>query len=334
MLTFLTILFLALLILSHEFGHFLAAKISGIRVNEFGVGFPPKLFSRKIGQTEYSLNALPFGGFVKIHGEDAVNLAEIEYPERTFQAQGFFRKAFVISAGVIINILIGWITFSLVLGVGIPGGIVIEKVVEGGPADLAGIETGEIIEGFESADDFLAYIDSHRGEEIVINGKEMVPRVDVPEGQGPLGVSIVPSGIEPQPFPWNLWSGLKMTFSTLGLIFSALGSFLFSILTGNFSAVDQITGPVGVFSIVRDAGEMGYIYLVQLLGLISLNLAALNIIPLPALDGGRLLFITLQKFFGDKIMSRRLEVAVNVAGFLFLMALMIAVTIRDIINWT
>ena len=332
MLTFLTILFLALLILGHEFGHFLAAKISKIRVNEFGVGFPPKLLSRKIGQTEYSLNALPFGGFVRIHGEDATNLDEIEYPEQSFHVQGFFKKIFVISAGVITNILIGWIAFSLVLGFGIPGGVMIESVVEGGPAYLAGIEAGETIGGFESANSFLTYVDSHRGQEIIINGKTVVPRLEVPEGEGPLGIIILPSGIESQPFPQNIWSGLKMTLKTLGLIFSALGSFLFSILTGNFGAVGQVTGPVGVFNIVRDAGQMGYIYLVQLLGLISLNLAVLNIIPFPALDGGRLLFIVLQRLFGDKILNRRLETMVNVVGFLFLMTLMIVVTIRDIIN--
>ncbi len=332
MLTFLTILFLALLILGHEFGHFLAAKISKIRVNEFGVGFPPKLLSKRIGQTEYSLNALPFGGFVRIHGENTIDLSEIEYPEQSFHFQGFFKKLFVISAGVITNILIAWIAFSLVLSFGIPGGVVIESVVEGGPAYLAGIEAGEVVEGFESADSFLAYVDSHRGQEIMLNGRTVIPRLEVPEGEGPLGISILPSGIKSQPFPQNIWSGLKMTFETLGLIFSALGSFLFSILTGNFSAVGQVTGPVGVFNIVRDAGQMGYIYLIQLLGLISLNLAALNTIPFPALDGGRLLFIILQRLFGDKVLSRRLEMVVNVVGFLFLMALMIAVTIRDIIN--
>ncbi|MDD5711097.1 MAG: site-2 protease family protein [Candidatus Colwellbacteria bacterium] len=332
MLTLLTILFLALLILSHEFGHFLAAKILKIRVNEFGVGFPPKLFSKKMGGTEYSLNALPFGGFVRIYGEDTIDLSAIEDPEQSFHFQGFLKKILVVSAGVLTNILIGWVAFSIVLGFGISGGIIVGSVADGSPAFLAGIEAGETIEGFGSADDFLAYVDANRGQPILINDKTIVPRTEVPEGEGPLGISILPTGIEPQSFPQNIWSGLKMTFETLGLIFTALGSFLFNILTGNFGAVDQISGPIGVFNIVRDASQMGSVYFIQLLGLISLNLAALNTIPFPALDGGRFMFLALQKLFGDKMLNRRLEVVVNVVGFLFLMALMIAVTIRDIMN--
>jgi regulator of sigma E protease len=332
MLTLLTILFLALLVLSHEFGHFLAAKIVKVRVNEFGIGFPPKILSRKIGETEYSLNAIPFGGFVRIHGEDALDINKIRYPEQSLHFQGFLKKVFVITAGVMTNIIIGWIAFSLVLSSGLPGGVMVESVVEGSPAHLAGIKAGETIEGFESTDVFLEYIGNNRGQEIIINGKTITPRLETPVGEGPLGISILPSGIESQPFPKNIWFGFKMTFEVLGLIFSALGTFLFNILTGNFSTVGQITGPVGVFNVVRDAGQLGNIYLIQLLGLISLNLAALNTIPFPALDGGRLSFIILQKLFGDKILNRRLEIVINAIGFIFLISLMIAVTIQDIIN--
>ncbi|PIR97799.1 MAG: hypothetical protein COT89_02715 [Candidatus Colwellbacteria bacterium CG10_big_fil_rev_8_21_14_0_10_42_22] len=332
MLTFLTILFLALLILGHEFGHFIAAKISGIQVDEFGVGYPPKIFSKKMGKTEYSLNLLPFGGFVRIHGDSDINLKDTKNPERSFHYQPFWKKAFVILSGVLINILIGWIAFSIVLGVGIPGGIFIENVIEGSPADLAGLRAGEIIENYSSTDEFLKYVEDHQGEEIVINDKKITPRINVPEGEGPLGVVVVPSGIEPVPFPNNIGVAFQSAMRMFGLIFVAIGSFLFGILSGNFEALSQFTGPVGVFNIVREAGGLGAIYLIQLLGIISLNLAVLNIIPFPALDGGRLLFISLQKIFGEKILNRKTEVIINVAGFLFLIALMILVTIRDIIN--
>ncbi|MBU2101644.1 site-2 protease family protein [Patescibacteria group bacterium] len=332
MIIFLTIFFLAILILGHEFGHFIVAKMLKIKVEEFGIGFPPRLFARKFRETEYSLNLLPFGGFVRIYGEDALNTKEVKDKKRSFYYQSFIKKALVISAGVIINILIAWIAFSVVLSVGMPGGIFINDVVEGSPAYLAGFEAGEFIEGFESADEFLSYIDAHLGEEIVINDKAVTPRIDTPEGEGPLGIGILPSGIDPTPFPQNIWLGLKTALRTLGLIFIALGSMLFGALSGNFEALSQVSGPVGVFNIVKDAGQLGSIYFVQLVGIISLNLAALNTIPFPALDGGRLLFIALQKIFGDKILNKRTEIIINVAGFLFLIALMIAVTIKDIIS--
>jgi len=332
MLIFLTALFLIILILSNEFGHFLAAKISGVRVDEFGVGFPPRLLSKKIGETEYSLNLLPLGGFVKIHGENASEQDLIEDFKRSLRSQTFPKKFFIIAAGVITNILVGWFAFSLVLGLGLPQKILVETTLAGSPADLAGIKPGEIIEEYSSVDTFLKYVDANRGQEIIINGKAVVPRIENPVGEGPLGITIVSSGIGSTPFPQNIWSGLKATFVTLGLIFSALGSFLVSILTGDLSAMGQVTGPVGVFGIIRDTSQLGYVYLVQLLGLISLNLAALNIIPFPALDGGRLLFIFLQRLFGERVLNRRLEAAVNTIGFLFLIALMMAVTVRDIMS--
>ena len=328
MLTLTTLFLLVILILGHELGHFLAAKMSGVRVDEFGIGFPPKLFAKKIGETLYTFNLLPFGGFVKIHGEDKDSAKE--EPERSFTNQPFWKQAWIILAGVSANFLIAWIAFSAVLYIGLPGGVMLSDVAQGSPADTVGLQPGVIIEDFESSDDFIAFINENLGQEITINGKTMIPRENPPEGEGALGVVLTDTGFEGVGFIESIWLGLKQSVLILGAIFMALGGFIWGALTGDFTGMSQVSGPVGVFNIVRQAGTLGAVYVTQLLGLISLNLAVLNLIPFPALDGGRLLFISLRKFFGEKIFSHKVEAIVNVTGFALLLLLMIIVTIKDV----
>lgn len=331
-LTLITLAFLVILILGHELGHFLAAKLMGIRVDEFGIGFPPRVFAKQFGETKYSLNLLPFGGFVKIHGEDTSSGVAIEEPSRSYASQPLYKKVIVIVAGVIMNFVIGWAAFAAVLNQGIPQGVVIESVALNSPAELAGLSPGELIEGFSTPEELVEFIDANRGQEIVLNELRVTPRVEFPEGEGSLGISVLPSGIEKMGLFSSISRGFQVAANTMGAIFVALGSFIWGVLSGNFDVLSDVSGPVGVFTIVRDASSLGFVYLVQLLGLISLNLAVLNIIPFPALDGGRLLFVFLQKLFGEKRITRKLEVFVNVAGFAFLILLMIVVTIKDIIS--
>ncbi len=331
MLTLITLFLLVVLILGHEFGHFIAAKLMKIRVDEFGVGFPPKILSRKWGETEYSLNLLPFGGFVKIHGEDEL-AKKTEDPKRGFSSQPFWKKVIVISSGVLMNFVIGWFAFSAVLGIGMPDGIQIQDVAPMSPAAEAGFTAGEIITGFTSTDDFSNFINEHRGEVIILNGKEVTPRIETPEGEGPLGIAFAFNEGVSLGFFESITAGFKLAVEVLWAILAALGGFMLGIFTGNFSVLKEVSGPVGVFVVVKEATQLGFIHLVQLLGLISLNLAVLNIIPFPALDGGRLLFTLLQKVFGNNVFNKKLELVVNVAGFVFLISLMILVTIKDIIN--
>lgn len=331
MLALVTLVFIIILVVGHELGHFLAAKLLGIRVDEFGIGFPPKLWSKKVGETEYSFNLLPFGGFVKIHGDDSTNAVDQE-PERSFPRQPYWKKFLVIISGVLINFLIAWIAFSIVFASGTPKGILIESVAPGSPAAEAQIEAGVLIDGFDDVDNFIAYIDENRGQEIVINGTAVTPRVNPPEGEGALGIVLLETGSEGSGILESIGLGLKASWQALGAIFVALGTFLWGVVTGNFEVLGNVSGPVGVFEVVQQATNLGLIYLTQLLGLISLNLAALNIIPFPALDGGRLFFTSLQSLFGEKLFSRKLEFIVNIAGFIFLLGLMIVVTIKDIIT--
>src|SRR3989344_807665 len=330
MLTLTTLILLIILILGHEWGHFIAAKLLKIKVDEFGVGFPPKLFSKKWRETEYSFNLLPFGGFVKIHGED--ESSKVEDSKRSFGVQPFWKKAVVMSAGVLMNFVIGWFAFSTVLMMGIPTGVQIQSIAPLSPAAEAGFMVGEIITGFESGEEFSNFVNENKGKEILINDKRVTPRIEVPEGEGSLGISYVFNEKASPGIIESVVVGFKSALSTLWAIFAALGGFLWGIFTGNFSVLQEVSGPVGVFVVVKEATQLGLIYLIQLLGLISLNLAVLNTIPFPALDGGRLLFTSLQKLFGKRIFHKRLELVVNVAGFIFLISLMILVTIKDIIS--
>ena len=332
MLTFITLFLLVLLILGHEFGHFLAAKISNVKVDEFGVGFPPRLLGKKIGETLYSLNLLPFGGFVKIHGDDHTKKV-VEDSNRSFDTQPYWKKAWIILAGVLMNFLIGWLTFSAVLYIGIPEGVVVTDIAPDSPAFEAGLEPRDMLEGFESTDAFISFVNANIGKEITINGKTLIPREDHPEGEGALGVVVTDTGLKANGIIESLWLGFTNALTTFGAIFVALSGFLWGALTGNFETLSQVSGPVGVFNVVRQAGELGAVYLMQLLGLISLNLAVLNLIPFPALDGGRLLFISLRKLFGEKIFTHKIEVIVNVTGFALLLLLMIVVTYKDIVNF-
>ncbi len=331
MLTLITLALLIILIIGHEWGHFIAAKLLKIKVDEFGIGFPPKIFSKKWGETEYSVNLLPFGGFVKIHGEDELRKKEKD-TQRSFFAQPFWKKALVISSGVSMNFIIGWFAFTAVLLMGVPAGVQIQSIAPLSPAAQAGFVVGEVIPDFASPEEFSTFIDQHRGEAIFLNNKEVTPRVEVPDGEGPLGISFVFNEEVSSGIPESIVAGFRSALDTFGTIFIALGGFLWGIFTGNFTVLQEVSGPVGVFVVVKEATQLGSVYLIQLLGLISLNLAVLNTIPFPALDGGRLLFTTLQRLFGKNIFNKKLELVVNIAGFIFLISLMILVTIKDIIS--
>jgi len=325
------ILFLIILVIGHELGHFFAAKFFGLRVDEFGFGFPPRLFSKKNGETRYSFNLLPFGGFVRIHGEHSLEGDKLEDPERSFTHQTAWKRAVIVMAGAFMNFLIGWFAFSIVFSIGVANRVVIESVADNSPAAEAGISRGDIIEGFESAEAFVVYVADRAGEEVAINEKTVIPRENPPEGEGALGVVVTDVGIARENPVKSLWLGLRTAALTTWAIVLAFSSFIWSILGGNFGAVGQFSGPVGVFSMIGDASSLGLAPLIQFLGLISLNLVVLNMIPFPALDGGRFLNIVVEKIIRRRL-SQKFEMAMNAFGLFLLLLLMVVVTIKDIIN--
>ncbi|MBI2013762.1 MAG: site-2 protease family protein [Candidatus Colwellbacteria bacterium] len=319
---------IGLLIIGHEFGHFIAAKLFKLKVEEFGIGFPPRVFSKKIGETKYSINAVPFGGFVKIFGENKEQAETPEDEKRSFAAQPIWKKTVILVAGVAMNFLIGWLALSAVFAIGTePKGIKIISVLEDSPAMQAGLKPGEIITGFESLESFQTYLAQNEGKAITLNSKEVTPRTEFTESEGRIGVTISETM-----YGRGVLHGLKLGFTTsvyiIGAIFQALGGIVISLFNGG-EVLDSVAGPVGIFGIVKSTSEMGTIFLVQLAGILSLNLAVFNILPIPALDGGRLSFVVAEKILGRRL-NQKTEYLANAVGFGLLILLAIIVTISDI----
>ncbi len=348
------IIVLGILVLVHEFGHFYVAKKAGMRVDEFGFGFPPRLFGVKKGETIYSINWVPFGGFVKVYGEQG----EGENDPRSFASKSAGPRAKVIVAGVLMNLLLAAVLLGfgnfLGLRIGLIGDeplsardikIQIIQVSQDSPARLAGLNTLDEIKRLQKDTDIVEpkeveevqnFVTKHSGEEIILtilrNGGEvdlnLVPRIDPPPGQGAIGVSLVKTGVVSYPWYEAIWRGVHDTGIMTANITIALSTF-FKNLFVDSAAITDVSGPVGIAVLTGQAASLGFNYLLQFVALLSINLAVLNIIPFPALDGGRLLFIGIEKLKGSPV-SKKIENLVNAAGFAFLIALMIWITVKDV----
>jgi regulator of sigma E protease len=332
----LVIVGISVLILIHELGHFLAAKIFNVKVEEFGFGFPPRIVSKKIGETRYSLNLLPFGGFVRLLGEAPDAPVSAEERRRSFSHQSAYRRILIIVAGVLMNFLLGWLIISAVFMVGVPKSIVVTNVLTDSPAASAGMAAGDQIIGFENADEFVNFVRENQGRPIALEIKrggedlvlEATPRLSPPEGQGALGIAFSEAGFKKQPILAALVEGWKTSIAIVGAIFTGLFQLLATLFTQGKLAAGFV-GPVGIFGVAAQTADLGLVYLLQLLGLISLNLFVLNIFPFPALDGGRLLFVIIEKIKGSPL-SPNFEKAANALGFFILLLLMLALTVRDV----
>lgn len=353
-LTFIVIL--VVLIVIHELGHFVAAKISKMRVDEFGIGYPPKLFGKKVGETEYTINALPFGGFVKIYGEDMDHTSDDS--ARAFSNRPRILQAFVLSAGVLMNIILGWVLIAAVLLSGAPRALTPEQVpqasdvaltityiVPGSPADDAGFLPGDEIvssvsteSSFEgvTADAFISHIGESEGVTVFVDVNrggtvetiEVVPEGGIIDGQGAIGVGLAPIGVLQTGVLEALGDSFVVTLSLLRDITIGIGTLIVDAFTLS-ADLSQIAGPVGIAGVVADASENGLIPLLSLTALISLNLAIINLLPVPALDGGRLLFVAVESIIRRPIPAVVAQTA-NTIGFLLLILLMVVVTISDI----
>lgn len=359
-LTFLVVL--VALILVHEWGHFIAAKKTGMRVDEFGVGFPPKLFGYRRGETEYSVNALPIGGFVRIFGEDLDAAKQDPDWPRAFSAQSKWAQAIVLVAGVVMNVLFAWLLFSLALTLGVPSAVEeaeagpdaqlrIASVLPDSPAAAADIPVGVQVTQLYSDDTavdepltpstFTDFVAAHASEELTVvyqvDGTEQRTSIQpsaavIPEDANKPAIGVALSLIEIQHTPWYraLYDGAVMTVTglrdiTIGLYGLATGAFAG---TADFS---QVAGPVGIVGLVDQATNFGITSLLLFTAIISLNLAVINLLPIPALDGGRLVMVAIEAVKGTPIPADW-AVRVNTAGFLLLIGLMVAVTYNDILR--
>ena len=341
---------LSLLILGHETGHFFAAKMFGLQVDEFGFGFPPRIAAKKIGDTEYSINWLPFGGFVRIAGErgefevvdgegasgTAAQAAAPTDESRRFYSQPAWKKSVIVLAGVFTNFLLGWLFVSVVFMVGVPQTLVVAGTEPGSPAAAAGLQPGDIIKGYTSAQTFVDYIDAHKGSPVTVavlrNDKEvdytLTPRTNVGPDQGAIGVALEEGGAASEGFLPSIRDGFIAAWNVSVLTVQAFGQLIGQVFT-KASIPSGIVGPVGIFSVAEETGKIGLAYLLQFIGVISLNLMVVNCIPFPALDGGRFVVILIEKMKRSPL-PYKIEAWVNGIGFALLLALMIALTIRDV----
>jgi regulator of sigma E protease len=350
----LVIIGLSLLILGHEAGHFFVAKLFGLKVDEFGIGFPPRITAKKFGDTEYSINWLPFGGFVRISGErgefevidpegGAPEPAITATPQTTdadngrlFYNQPAWKKSLIVLAGVFMNFILGWLLIAVVFMIGVPQTLVISGTQAGSPAAAAGIQAGDVVKGYTDAQSFINYIDANKGQQVTItvirNDKDisytMTPRVNAPADQGALGVALEEGGAARENFFKALWDGLQDAAIISWLTLQAFYELLKQIFV-HASIPADVVGPVGIFGIAEETGHIGLTYLLQFLGIISINLMIVNCIPFPALDGGRFLVVLFEKIKGSAL-PYKVEAWINGVGFALLLLLMVVLTVRDI----
>ncbi|MFZ2303515.1 MAG: site-2 protease family protein [Minisyncoccia bacterium] len=352
------IIILAALILVHELGHFIAAKRSGVRVDEFGIGFPPRLWTKKIGETVYSLNVFPIGGFVKIFGEDPDNESlKGNDSSRSLTHKPRIVQAWIISAGVVFNLLFAWFLISAGFMVGLPYSVdgsaygervespilTITQVMPLSPAHEAGLKGGDIIIKIVSGKDVLTnprvsatqnFIASHEEMDLTYlrGGSEETVAVFGAEGfiggRRAIGISMDNVGILKLPIHEAFFVGFTTTASITITMAVGILEFFKNIFIGQANFQD-IAGPVGIVGIVSDASTLGFIHLVSLTAIISINLAIINLLPFPALDGGRLLFILIESIKRSPIKPEITNIA-NGIGFLILIAFMVFITFHDI----
>lgn len=355
------IAFIALiaLIVVHEFGHFIAAKLSGMRVDEFGIGYPPRaLLLFKRGETEYTLNWLPFGGFVQIHGENG-DAADA----RSFSSRPRILQAIVLVAGITMNLLIAYVLITGALIAGTPRALssdeiphatqlelAVAAILPASPAALAGLRAGDSIlaahdaSGDWAASDpksFTAYIADSRGAPVTLTVKRdgtpeqltLTPVQGLSTKQPDryvIGVEIATVGIVPLGVGEAIVEGAKLTWGVITVSAVGLWHFFSSLFT--FSAdLSQVAGPVGITVLVGSASTQGMGNLLSIIAIISVSLALINLVPIPALDGGRLLMVII-----EAIIRRPLPVkfahGINLVAFALLIPLMLVISANDVIK--
>ncbi len=380
------IIVLGLLIFVHEFGHFIAAKKAGIKVEEFGFGYPPRIFGaykdpktkkfkfikgsqdsklletaggkketvEKIYPTTvYSLNWLPLGGFCKMRGENEKN----EKDSDSFGSKKPWVRTVVLIAGVVMNFALAAVLLMIGFKIGIPTvidesnqnlaqdtKIQITQVVPDSPAKKEDLKIGDQIlsingQEIQTVNQVQEDINKNKGKKTDLKIKrfneeqniEITPRENPPENEGALGVGLVETGIVSYPWYTSIWKGIVAAFTLTATIIFAFAEIIRNLFTGVKVDAD-IAGPVGIAVLTGQMTKMGFVYLLQFTALLSINLAILNILPFPALDGGRILFITIGKI-RRKPVSEKTENAVHTAGFALIILLMVVVTFRDVFKF-
>jgi regulator of sigma E protease len=362
---------ISFLVLIHELGHFLAAKLVGVFVEEFGLGYPPRVrqFWKWRG-TIFTLNALPFGGFVRLWGDESDSLDEQApvneaiatrqvSPAEMFSSQPKWKRLVILLAGIAVNFVFGTIVFAGIYSyVGIPtptGEVEIAAVASGSPAEAAGVQVGDIVEKVaadsqvrepDTAEEFIQFVSGYAGQEIDVTVKRAgetqnvslyvrTPE-EVPEKQGAIGIAL--NDTEFRFFPWwqmplrGMVAGLEQALGMGWEIVMILRNMVVQLFTRG-EVPREVSGIVGIVDQGIEAGivKQGVLSNLHLGAALSINLAIMNLLPIPALDGGRALFVVLEPVLGVA-RRKRWEQRANQYGFVFLIGLIVAITIKDIVG--
>ncbi|MEI8143034.1 MAG: site-2 protease family protein [Candidatus Berkelbacteria bacterium] len=345
---------LGILVLVHELGHFLAAKAFGVKVEEFAFGFPPRIFSWKRGETNYSLNAIPIGGYVKMLGE-----LEHSKDKRAFENQAPWKRLIISLAGVTMNFLLAWLALWICFSVGtypvatdpnsLPGqkiydSPIVVAVADAGIAKSADIKAGdELVSGsaagattvFQTGDDIGSFTRAHAGQEvslIIDRGKDSLEKTVTlsNDSAAPLGISSTDNIKVKIPWYQAFYVSLRESVVTVKLMFELFGDMIKGIFM--HEGVSGVGGPIKIFSMTGVAAQAGIISLTRFIAVLSLNLMILNILPFPALDGGRSVFIIVEAIFRKRLVHEKIENIVHLIGFAILIVLMFLISYQDILD--
>lgn len=325
------IIIFCLLIFVHELGHFIAAKLCGVKVNAFAVGMGPAFWKKQKGETEYSLRIFPVGGFCAMEGED-----EESEDERAFNKKPAWQRAIVLAAGSFMNLLTAIILMIIIAFWQGEATNTIETVIDGSPAFEAGIKAGDEVLFIDEAkieewSDLQSAVGENQGEPVQVtvlrDGQELefsaIPEYDEQAGRSKIGIA---PEMKRNPVT-AVGRGVQSTWDMTVMMYDII----VKLFTGDVSA-KELSGPVGIVYVVNDSAKAGIIYVVYLAALLSLNLAVMNLLPFPALDGGRLLFLLIRKVTGRRV-TDEMEGKIHFVGIMLLFALMIYVTWNDIVRF-
>lgn len=337
---------LSLLVFVHELGHFLFAKWRGVAVEEFGFGLPPRVWGKKFRETVYSVNLFPVGGFVKLKGEDpeVAGFGDVD----SFSVKSKKSRALMIVGGVLGNFLLAWLILSFLFAVGNPavsGKVQVRAVSPGSPAQQAGLQAGDNIVSVDGkpvklTEDLIFEIDQRAGRKVRLEVERqgqtlemaLVPRIEPPVGEGALGVTIALIDQKVDLVSYPLWQtpyhGLVEVLRVLGAMVSGLGLMVGRIVARG-QVPTEVTGVVGIKALTDVAAALGERFFLQFVALLNLNLLIFNLLPIPALDGGRLLFVGIEALTRKKLPAK-FERWANHLGLAFLLILFVLITIQDI----
>lgn len=357
MIVIILIVFLSLitLIILHELGHFLVAKHFGVKVEEFGIFLPPRLIGKKIGETVYSLNLLPFGAFVKLFGEEG-GVKNI----RSFSEKPIWQRALIVIGGVVSFWIIAAILLSVVMALGAPVAVTDEEneslrdpkvqvvaVASDSPAAMAGIEPGDTVKELqitnhelqiEKAKELQEFAEEYKGQEVILTierGRDtfevsLIPRPEPPEEEGPMGLALVRTAIKSYPWYQAPVKGMEAAVALTKTIIVSLVEVLRGLVLGKgLPPGVQVRGPLGIGALMVQFAQLGINHYLYFIAVIAIYLAIFNLLPIPALDGGKLIFLGVEAT-RKRPVSPKIEQKITAIFFALLIGLIIWVTISDI----